>query len=302
EEDAAVCGKVFLKLIEQNPNIEKFYKYYPEREKKYFRQTSFKNDDNNNEYILNNRLSNDEINSIQIDDSYFLFTGELKEQRENAQKYIEKNGGKIAKSVIKKLDYVVLGDDYGWSKINKIIELNNNGSDIKILLEDDFNYLKTIPVKSKFDFKFTEKIVDCYDEYFKKTKTISTLYGKYIYYSQNISPLMNNVYQIGGNINATVVNHWKDESLLTDYFVISDKDYKNIGNNIYSKEVLFIEDLIKKQQTLIDTKKEIISSKIMVIKYHTFKKYAENRNIELPHNYHEEDFYNHIFKLTDANT
>lgn len=105
---------------------------------------------------------------------------------------------------------------------------------------------------------------------------LNPFYGKYLYYSTNISNFMNNIYQLGGNLNGTVVNLWKEESILTDFFIISDTDYKNIEKNIYSNEVLFIENLINKQQTIVDTKESKITTKIKIIKFSVFENFCQN--------------------------
>jgi len=63
----------------------------------------------------------------------FLITGTLKQyKRKEAEDLIEKNGGKNANSVNKKLDYLVVGESPG-SKLNKANELG-----IKIITEEDF--------------------------------------------------------------------------------------------------------------------------------------------------------------------
>lgn len=105
---------------------------------------------------------------------------------------------------------------------------------------------------------------------------LNPFYGKYLYYSTNISNFMNNIYQLGGNLNGTVVNLWKEESILTDFFIISDTDYKNIEKDIYSDEVLFIENLINKQQTIVDTKESKITTKIKIIKFSVFENFCQN--------------------------
>lgn len=61
----------------------------------------------------------------------FVITGTLPVKRDEAQEYIEKNGGKILSSVSSKLNYLVAGDDPG-SKIEKATNLG-----VKIISWDD---------------------------------------------------------------------------------------------------------------------------------------------------------------------
>lgn len=113
---------------------------------------------------------------------------------------------------------------------------------------------------------------------FKSNFKINSFYEKYIYYSQNINTPMNAVYQMGSDLNGSPVNHWKEESELMNYFIISDHDFESLNNKVLSDEVKFVEKLINKQQTIIDSKKDIISTKIIIIRFSTFKDYIENRN------------------------
>lgn len=112
---------------------------------------------------------------------------------------------------------------------------------------------------------------------FKSNFKINSFYEKYIYYSQNINTPMNAVYQMGSNLNASPVNLWKEESELMNYFIISDEDFENIEVGKLSNEVKFVQKLINKQQTIIDSKENKISTKIIILRYTTFKNYIENR-------------------------
>lgn len=113
---------------------------------------------------------------------------------------------------------------------------------------------------------------------FNSQAKINSFYEKYIYYSQNINSSMNIIYQMGSNLNASPVNLWKEESELMNYFIISDEDFENIEVGKLSNEVKFVQKLINKQQTIIDSKKDIISTKIIIIRFSTFKDYIESRN------------------------
>jgi DNA polymerase-3 subunit epsilon len=58
------------------------------------------------------------------------------------KQFIEKLGGTIKNGISSKVNYVVLGNGYGWSKIEKVEKLNlENGLKIKIIDEKAFNEL-----------------------------------------------------------------------------------------------------------------------------------------------------------------
>ena len=57
--------------------------------------------------------------------------------------FIEQNGGIIKSGITSKVDYVVIGADFGWSKIQKVHDLNEKKNcNIKILTNSDFENLK----------------------------------------------------------------------------------------------------------------------------------------------------------------
>lgn len=112
---------------------------------------------------------------------------------------------------------------------------------------------------------------------FNELSKVNSFYEKYIYYSQNISPYMNHIYQMGSNLNGSPVNLWKEESELMNYFIISDEDFINVENGILSNEVKYVQKLINKQQTIIDSKLDKISTKILILRFSTFENYITNR-------------------------
>lgn len=70
----------------------------------------------------------------------FLFTGSLiSMEREAAQKLVEENGGVVAQSVTKDLDYLVVGDGGGaGSKLAKAEKMRDSGGKMKIISEKEF--------------------------------------------------------------------------------------------------------------------------------------------------------------------
>lgn len=130
---------------------------------------------------------------------------------------------------------------------------------------------------SKLKIEITQDYILENELKFQSNSKVNSFYEKYIYYSQNIYTPMNAVYQMGSDLNGSPVNHWKEESELMNYFIISDEDFENIEVGKLSNEVKFVQKLINKQQTIIDSKENKISTKIIILRYTTFKNYIENR-------------------------
>lgn len=68
-----------------------------------------------------------------------LFTGKLYEtERDDAARFVEWMGARVTKSITSKTSLVVLGDNPGPSKLQKIDDLNEKGCGIEVIDEDEF--------------------------------------------------------------------------------------------------------------------------------------------------------------------
>lgn len=146
EQDAKVCAYVFGELVELYPDYESLIKTlsFGEIQEKIIRQKETAEIKNQNlDYVQAYSLKDGELEKIEIKSKGFIFTGEITTDRSTAKKFIEQNGGIIKSGITSKVDFVVIGADFGWSKIQKVHELNEKKNcNIKILTNSDFENLK----------------------------------------------------------------------------------------------------------------------------------------------------------------
>lgn len=146
EEDAKVCAYVFGELAELYPDYKSLVRTLSEKEvkEKIKRKKETAEVKNQNlDYVQEYSLDKGEIENIEIKDKAFIFTGEITTDRRTAKNFIEENGGIIKSGISSKLDYVIIGADFGWSKIQKVHDLNvKKNCKIKILTNSDFEHLK----------------------------------------------------------------------------------------------------------------------------------------------------------------
>ena len=146
EEDAKVCAYVFGELAELYPDYKSLVRTLSEKEvkEKIKRKKETAEVKNQNlDYVQEYSLDKGEIEKIEIKDKAFIFTGEITTDRRTAKNFIEENGGIIKSGISSKLDYVIIGADFGWSKIQKVHDLNvKKNCKIKILTNSDFEHLK----------------------------------------------------------------------------------------------------------------------------------------------------------------
>ncbi|MCD8435857.1 hypothetical protein LNJ03_11190 [Tenacibaculum dicentrarchi] len=135
-EDAKVCAKVFIEIkkIFQSSAFEKELKYKVKISKK---ESDVLGE--NEDYLIEYGISEIECQNLEIENSAFLFTGDLKIDRDIAKDLILCKNGIIKSGVTSKVDYVVVGKDYGWAKIQKLHKYNTEKNcNIKIITEKQF--------------------------------------------------------------------------------------------------------------------------------------------------------------------
>lgn len=144
--DAKTCALIFNELRDLYSGYENLIRNLShEKEsqelKKVLTTLEVKND--NISIIQEYSISRDELLLIDISNKGFLFSGELMQDRNECKNFIITNGGLVKSGVTSKVDFVVIGIDYGWAKIQKVQELNSaKNCQIKILSNSDFNLLQ----------------------------------------------------------------------------------------------------------------------------------------------------------------
>lgn len=145
KKDAKACALIFGELIEQYPNYKELIGKLNHEEQKQEgkrKQQTAEVKIENLDIIQSYSLSKEEVARIDIAGKGFIFTGDLTIDRNIAKKFIKENGGLVKSSVSSKLDFVVLGADFGWSKIQKVEHFNENKNcHIKILSNRNFEQL-----------------------------------------------------------------------------------------------------------------------------------------------------------------
>lgn len=145
EKDAKACAMIFGELIEQYPNYRELIGSLNHQEQKQEFQRKQQTAEvkiENLDIIQTYSLSKDDVEKIEIKDKGFIFTGDLTIDRGKAKSFIKENGGLIKSSISSNLDYVIIGADFGWSKIQKVEHFNENKNcQIKILSNRNFEQL-----------------------------------------------------------------------------------------------------------------------------------------------------------------
>ena len=129
--DALACAESYIKLKNgQKPNLTRVTK----KETK----PLFEGHERLSGKVLKPDLEHADTNSLFFGKK-LVFTGVLNTiTREEAARITQEMGADIDTGISKKTDYVIIGTGAGPSKLKKIEEYNNSGSNIKLIHEPEF--------------------------------------------------------------------------------------------------------------------------------------------------------------------
>lgn len=133
-EDAFVCGKIFLNLMNYAKNHNEFKKdkFQSISQKKKINYSLIKNKNVFKNLIFESGILN--LKSNKLEGEHFVISGVfLQFDRNELKKSIEDNGGKVANSISKKTNYIIAGENMGPSKRTKAESLN-----VPIISETDY--------------------------------------------------------------------------------------------------------------------------------------------------------------------
>ena len=122
---------------------------------------------------------------------------------------------------------------------------------------------------------FNADVLNYYREKFLKYLRINFFSNQYVIVSDNCA--VKNIPFLLGELNGICVNEWQEEKEVFHSFIISDSDYENAVNGLYSKEVDYVLKNINKRQTLKDEDREKISADIFIIKESDFLEFHKDR-------------------------
>ncbi|MBU2912935.1 exonuclease domain-containing protein [Reichenbachiella agariperforans] len=146
QHDAEVCADVFSELIEFYPDyhsLTQTLNTQSQQGKATSNEVDIQIKNENLDIITEYSITKEELSELTIENNGFVFTGELNEDRDECKDFITEHGGLIKPGITSKVNFVIIGSGYGWSKVQKIHELNTNKNcGIRILSKADFQRLK----------------------------------------------------------------------------------------------------------------------------------------------------------------
>ena len=146
--DAKACAMIYNELIDIYPKYKDLIKKLNNQSSKsnienyFIKQASEEVKTENVDFVQKYKISLNDLQKLEIANNNFVVTGKYHIGRQNVENFIVRNAGILKPSISNNTDFVIIGLDYGWAKIQKIDELNSKKkTDIKILTETELEHL-----------------------------------------------------------------------------------------------------------------------------------------------------------------
>ncbi len=142
--DAEKCARIYLEYLAGNqPNWQLVDERHLSKETKVSKSSSVKKESIERKRIkgdvLVQDLSNAKADNNPFYDRKVVITGEFELERNKIAEILKDLGADVNTSISKKTHYVLVGTTPGPSKMAKISQLKDQGFDIRLLSENDFN-------------------------------------------------------------------------------------------------------------------------------------------------------------------
>lgn len=200
-------------------------------------------------------------------DRKIVITGDFLTDRKTIAYHLKKMGADINSTISKKTDFVLVGQNPGPAKMEKIAQLKYDGYEIRLLNESDFEKIYNGEYDSYYvdkgaikDLKITLEHITGKSKLDIDLNKINIFAMKEIYVADGIQGNRSALYQMFGNLGAAIN---VDIDATTDVILLSDKSFKNINNNVPDKTIAFIEQTYNSQKAVNFKFKFIIESEFL---------------------------------------
>lgn len=240
--DAIGCAEIIIKIAQANQaqNFEDLY--IPILKAEHIEHF------NDSIFSPRNQVQNYIANQATVKGKTFCFTGTLSFiQRDIARQVIENAGGIFKNSISSKVNYLVVGDlsifgdGFESTKMKKVREYKDKGCAIEVITEEQFQEMVIYEGP-----KITKEAIDYDSNSLLNRNVANALYGKGVCLSEGFnSDFMMTLSLLGVQLGPT---HYDNESVLTDYFIISNSVLSDLfTNKIKSPSIIRMESAMKSQ-------------------------------------------------------
>ena len=141
-------------------------------------------------------------------DRKVVVTGVFTQDRKELANYLKTCGADINTSISKHTDFVLIGEDPGYKKIEKLDTLRMDGFDVRRLYQEDLDKIMAGEYEGYHVSKGAKKDLDLtYEHYLTHnaavTDEMNPIYGKELYYSNSKEKGFSQFAQLTGNFGAS---------------------------------------------------------------------------------------------------
>ena len=280
--DARCCAQFYLNYLN---GLEPDYTLLPEKKRK--SKIAEKHEKYRGDILKKDLSKADPSNPFY--DRKVVITGEFDMPRLTLGKLLKQMGADLNTSISKKTNIVIVGEDPGPAKMEKLEKLQHDGFSIKILSQNDLNEILSGNWENYQTEKDVKKELDLtYDHYLKHHLSFENGYniiaGKELFYGKGFSGNFDLFNQITGNLGAAGDTFICPE---TNICILSDSTIEKLSIGEKDETIKDIEDYYNNNKSIIFDFDFLSESDILVFCKERCEKFDDEVTMELYEKYME---------------
>lgn len=176
-------------------------------------------------------------------DKKIVITGVFRQDRKELANYLKSNGADINTSISKKTDFVLIGDEPGIRKIEKLDTLQMDGYHVRRIYQEDLDRIICGKWEGYEAIETTKRLNLTYEHYemnhVNVIESLNPIYGKELFFGNSKDAAFSSFAQLTGNFGAFGDTYL---SVDTNLCVLNDSTIQALKNGEKDETILYIED------------------------------------------------------------
>lgn len=287
--DAYACAELYLAHV--NNISPKYSKNEVSKKKKSTQLNIFNNAFLESHQALRGDILKKDLSNADAQNPFYdrkvVITGIFTQERKNLGLQLKSMGADIDTGITKKTNYVLIGEEPGLKKIEKVDKLVHDGYTIRKLYQNDINAILSGDWEGYHAAKEVKKDIDLTIEHYNKHHIVfendtNIIASKELYYGKNFAGNFDLFNQITGNLGACGDNEIYPE---TNICVLSDYTIDKLKQGEKDRTILYIQKFYNNNKSITFDFKFISENEILAFCIKHCQRYGDEVTEELYNKY-----------------
>ncbi len=251
--DSLCCAKFYLNYLNGiKPDYSLVREHNSNREFGKVIKTTFKGHEALHGDVLKKDLTGADPNNP-FYDRKVVITGIFEMDRKSIGKQLKSMGADVDTNISKRTNFVLIGQDPGPAKLEKLENLIHNGYNIRKIYEEDFMAILSGDWEDyKSDKKVVKELDFTYEHYTQHHLMFDGLRNiiasKELYFGKGLRGIPELFYQMTGNLGA--FGNWTLDGSV-NICILSDSTIEKLKSGIKDETITYIQDFYNKNKSIV---------------------------------------------------